>query len=146
MKTKNKKATKYTSAEIDSLMSEITPLEMQETKDRMKLAAYIEDLVRAKGWNNSDFAMKVKKKPSVITKWFSGTHNFTMDTLTLISYKLGITVNDLFEREAPKIYVVSRSTVSVKSDSVIAKYNRGSLTFPPNCFSANQYQNTSLNG
>lgn len=70
------KARKYNSSKLKELLDEVTPLEMEQTKNKMQLAARIEDLMRAKGWNKSQFAEKVGKHPSEITKWLSGTQNY----------------------------------------------------------------------
>lgn len=59
----------------------------------MMLAAKIADGIKAKGWNNSDLARELDQHNSVISKWLSGTHNFTADTLFDIESVLGI---DLF--------------------------------------------------
>jgi len=58
------KARKYTRSKLQELLEEVTPLEMEQTKTKMQLAARIEDLMRAKGWNKSQFAQKVGKNPS----------------------------------------------------------------------------------
>ncbi len=65
-------------------------IETNRTNTSMRLSAIINKGIRAKGWTNSVFAQKIGKKPSVITKWLSGTHNFTSDTLTDIQDILGI--------------------------------------------------------
>ncbi len=52
--------------------------------------------MKAKGWNKLQFAIEIQKKPSVISRWLSGTHNFTSDTLSDIGLLLGI---DLFQLE-----------------------------------------------
>ena len=73
------KARKYNSSKLQELLDEVSPLEMEQTKIKMQLAARIEDIMRAKGWNKSQFAAKMGKNPSEITKWMSGTQNFTVD-------------------------------------------------------------------
>jgi len=39
--------------------------------------------------SKKELAIRCGVQPSVITKWVSGTHNFTIDSLTTISGKLG---------------------------------------------------------
>jgi len=65
--SKTTKARKYNSDALQELLDEITPVEMEQTKVKMQLAARIEDFVRAKGWSKSQFAEKVGKNPSEIT-------------------------------------------------------------------------------
>lgn len=67
---------------IDDLLGTITPEEQAKTDAKMLLAAKIADAMKTKGWKNKDLLKALNKKnPSEITKWLSGTHNFTVDTL-----------------------------------------------------------------
>lgn len=110
------KARKYSSSKLQKLLDEVTPLEMKQTKIKMQLAARIEDFMRAKAWNKSQFAEKVGKNPSEITKWLSGTQNFTTDILTEIAASFEIEISDLFDnQESPVIY---RKEIVVKSQAV----------------------------
>lgn len=54
------------------------------------LAKKIEMAVKQKGHNRQQFASLMSVQPSVVTKWLSGNHNFTVETLFEIEYKLGI--------------------------------------------------------
>jgi transcriptional regulator with XRE-family HTH domain len=110
---KTTKARKYNSSKLQDLLDEVTPLEMEQTKVKMQLAARIEDFMRAKGWNKSQFAEKVGKNPSEITKWFSGTQNFTTDVLTAIASALGVELTALFGKM--QVQVIYRKEIVVKS-------------------------------
>lgn len=112
--SKTIKARKYNSSALQELLDEITPVEMEQTKVKMQLAARIEDFVRAKGWSKSQFAERVGKNPSEITKWFSGTQNFTTDVLTEIAFVLGIELAALFGKKQPQ--VIYRKEIIVKSE------------------------------
>lgn len=46
--------------------------------------------MNSKGWNRVQFSNELKVNPSVVTKWLSGIHNFTSDTLFEIQDALGI--------------------------------------------------------
>lgn len=100
---KTTKARKYTSIKLQSIFDEITPVEMEKTRVKMLLAARIEDLMRAKGFTNSQFAEKVGKSPSEVTKWLSGTQNLTIDILTEIAFALNVPVAALFGRKPEQI-------------------------------------------
>jgi len=112
--SKTTKARKYNSGTLQELLDEITPVEMEQTKVKMQLAARIEDLMRAKGWSKSQFAENVGKNPSEITKWFSGTQNFTTDVLTEIAFVLGVELAALFGKKQPQ--VIYRKEIVVKSE------------------------------
>jgi transcriptional regulator with XRE-family HTH domain len=71
------------------------------TDFRMKLASKIYLAMKAKGWNQSQFAEKADKQPSIISKWLSGTHNFETDTLFMIENLLGISLINLDDSNAP---------------------------------------------
>ena len=90
MKT-NKKARVYNSPIVDSILSNISKEELEITEGKMRLAMKIADAIKAKGFNKkSDFAKKLNKQNSEISKWLSGTHNFTTETLMLLQNELSI--------------------------------------------------------
>ena len=107
------KARKYSSLALQQLLDEVSPVEMEQTKVKMQLAARIDDLVKIKGWSKSQFAEKVGKNPSEISKWLSGTQNFTMDVLTEISFSLGVELSELFV--PPRAQVIFHKEIVVKS-------------------------------
>jgi ribosome-binding protein aMBF1 (putative translation factor) len=75
---------------IDNLLAEVTSQEQQRVHDRMVLAAHIADALTAKGWSQKQLARKMGKRPSEVSKWLSGTHNFTIDTLSDLSQMLAV--------------------------------------------------------
>ena len=88
---KNKKARVYNSPIVDSILSNISKEELEITEGKMRLAMKIADAIKAKGFNKkSDFAKKLNKQNSEISKWLSGTHNFTTETLMLLQNELKI--------------------------------------------------------
>lgn len=103
---------KYSRRLVESLLDSIDPLEQTKTDAKMILAAKIADAMKSKGWKNKDLLAALKKgTPSVITKWLSGTHNFTIDTLVEIGQALEIDLIDL-ERDDPKLVVMFHQSVS----------------------------------
>ena len=87
---KEKGARTYTSKTLERVLSKVSPKEQRRTEQRMLLAAKIADAIDAKGWSRKKFAEQLDKHPSEVTKWLSGTHNFTGDTLLDIQEELGI--------------------------------------------------------
>jgi transcriptional regulator with XRE-family HTH domain len=98
MKTRNK-AEIYNSPEIDEIFNDISDAELSRTRNRMLLAAKIDGAIKAIGWKKTDFAREMKKSPSEISKWLSGTHNFTVDTLSDIGEVLGIHLLNIGQKE-----------------------------------------------
>ena len=123
------KARKYNSSKLQELLDEVSPLEMEQTKTKMKLAARIEDYMRAKGWNKSQFAEKIGKNPSEITKWLSGTQNFTVDVLTEIASTFYIELTALFGKHPiPVVYIkeiVVNSVATPTAIKLITPYEHG---------------------
>lgn len=61
----------------------------EQVERKMRIAAHIEDAMTRAGLTKTQFARLMGKYPSEITKWLSGTHNFTSDLLTEIEVTLG---------------------------------------------------------
>lgn len=87
---KEKRAEGHTSRVLGALLKEISSKEQERTDNKMLLAAKIDEARKAKGWSQTKFAEEMGKQPSEISKWLSGTHNFTVDTLWDIEDKLEI--------------------------------------------------------
>jgi ribosome-binding protein aMBF1 (putative translation factor) len=88
---------------LDNLLAEITPEQQARTDRKMRIACIIDDAMKAKGLGKKQFADKVGRKPSEITKWLSGTHNFTIETLADIERVLEIRILNLTNRRKPNI-------------------------------------------
>jgi len=112
--SKKKKAENYTSPAIDELMDETDEKEYKRTEKRMMMAARIDEAKRAKGWKNKDLAEALGKKPSEISKYLSGTHNFTIDTLADLEEVLGIQLLNL--KEKTKTQILYHKSFTVSSD------------------------------
>lgn len=88
--------TNYTSELVNDLLSKITPAQQDQIDHKMKMAAKIHAGLKAKGWKSLDLAKELHlKSPSLVSKWLSGTHNFTIDTLVDIQRVLGIRLLDV---------------------------------------------------
>jgi ribosome-binding protein aMBF1 (putative translation factor) len=117
MKT-NKKARTYNSPIVESILSNISKEEFDITEGKMRLAIKIAEAIKASGLNKSQFAKKINKNNSEISKWLSGTHNFTTETLLLLENELAIKLLDseINETTALKyIHIEVESTKETKS-------------------------------
>jgi ribosome-binding protein aMBF1 (putative translation factor) len=112
--TKKKKHQNYTSPALDDLMDEIDEKQYKRTEKRMMLAARIDEAKKAKGWKNKDLAQALGKRDSEISKWLSGNHNFTADTLSDLEEVLGIQLLNV--KEESKTIVIQQNTVTVSSE------------------------------
>ncbi len=90
-----KPARKVKSAIIARILAESPPLQRRQNKTRVASACRLDDLIKEKGFSYSQFAKKMGKRPSEISKWTGGAHNFTIDTLEEIAYHLGVSLADL---------------------------------------------------
>ena len=111
----------YKSSELDAFLALDETINTDYIRTSMLLAAQIEDAMVAKGIGKKQFADMLGKKPSVITKWLSGTHNFEINTLTQIANALNI---KLFAFDTPTeketIILKPNLTYQFKIDSPIS--------------------------
>ncbi len=118
MNKKNMKTENYNSDLLDSILDAITPEEQKTIDRKMMLAAKIYDAMKAKGWNQTKFAKEMgEKRPSEISKWLSGTHTFTSDTLWAIGDKLDIEL--LPVQTIQKIVEVKYIPIVIKAESAM---------------------------
>ena len=126
------KPKRQSSAAIQHLQQSRSAAAFEKIKKQMMLAAKIQDAIKEKGLNNSRFAQLMDQHPSVISKWLSGTHNFTTDTLFDIEEVLGICLVVVTEPK-PKVIVKEYVAVVMGSSSVRYKHlhNTGNTKFGP---------------
>jgi transcriptional regulator with XRE-family HTH domain len=89
---------------LSELLGTISAEEQSKTDRKMILAAKIANAIKAKGLKKSEFAEILGKQPSEISKWISGTHNFTVDTLIDIEQVLSIQLLDTKNRNRYEKY------------------------------------------
>lgn len=117
----------YDSPQLEALFADFDPIEAGRIEMKMQLAAKIGDAIKAKGWSKQEFAAEMKKKPSAISKWLSGTHNFESDTLYEIGKKLGISLLDVGAKNPqPQQSINYHISISTKADiSGLSPFNPG---------------------
>jgi ribosome-binding protein aMBF1 (putative translation factor) len=86
--TKNK-VKRISSTLIKQTLEQTDPIVSQQIRNRMEMATRIDEARELKGLSKKELADKLSKRPSEISKWLSGTHNFTMDTLSMLEIVLG---------------------------------------------------------
>lgn len=121
----------YKSNLLEELSKEISIEDQKKTDVKMLLAAKIADAIAAKGWSKADLMRAVNvKNQSIITKWLSGTQNFTVDTLVSIGHALGIgLLNTVIEANKPTTYigfVVGSTPSNQKSEELGYEYKERS--------------------
>ncbi len=93
---KKNKARFHRSDILDEFLSEIHSeegvVDYKKVEARMCIAARIDDALQKNKISKMEFATKMNQMPSVVTKWLSGTHNFTIDTLIEIEIVLKISL------------------------------------------------------
>jgi transcriptional regulator with XRE-family HTH domain len=113
------KAQEYSSNIIDDLLADITPQDIEKRAKKLLLATRIAEAIQKKGWSKKEFAQRINRKPSEISRWLSGSNNFTVDTLLEIEELLCIS---LLHVEEGVLEPKTRKTV--KYNLVIAAVNR----------------------
>lgn len=101
-------------------------LEYEKTVRKMRTAAQISDAMQSRGINGRQFAVLMHKSPSEISKWLSGTHNFTQDLLAEISMVLGVEITGAKRAETRYRYTIAsysdRNTLPSATKSGRYKY------------------------
>jgi ribosome-binding protein aMBF1 (putative translation factor) len=71
-------------------MLSAVPADIQHEVDlEVAISNRINDLMLKRGLSKLEFAQALGKRPSEVTKWLSGQHNFTIRTLSLLSSFFG---------------------------------------------------------
>jgi ribosome-binding protein aMBF1 (putative translation factor) len=84
------KPRKYSSRILEKVAKRISGELSDQNDRRMGIALKIADTLHLRGLSNQEFAFMMGKKTSEVSRWLSGTHNFTTETLWQIERVLKI--------------------------------------------------------
>lgn len=137
MNTMNKPR-RVSSAVLKKLEARRDPAEYEKTVHKLRLATRIADAMQMQGITKSELAKRMGKNPSEITKWLSGTNNFTTDILLDISKELKIQlINDEKIRQVKRLFYAAelfskispiKTAIKIRNASSI-NYNYHRLAF-----------------
>ena len=122
---KTNKAKLHTTDFLDDFLSGISEKEQQETTARMKIAAAIDDAMKARNISKTELAKRTKQNNCVITKWLSGTQNFTTDTLEQIGKVLEINLLHNYDAKSVTMEkkVIRKTQIPVKRSYAAVNIN-----------------------
>lgn len=80
---------KRTSKTLEEMLGPIPANVQAEVDLSFEISDRIDALMRQKGLSKKQFAESLGRRPSEITKWLSGQHNFTIATLAMLSSFFG---------------------------------------------------------
>ena len=98
---------------LKNLFEEMKEIEKVQIETKFNLASALESLLKNKGISKSEFAARMGKSPSEISKWMSGKHNFTIDTLLEIAHALKVDITELLKHK-PEPLLKTKVTVHRK--------------------------------
>jgi transcriptional regulator with XRE-family HTH domain len=74
---------------FEEMLSHTSPAIQQEVNMEFEISNRIHELMMQRGLTKVEFAQALGKRPSEITKWLSGQHNFTVRTIAMLSTFFG---------------------------------------------------------
>ena len=80
---------KNISNSYEKMVSQVPPEIKEEIDLSFAISNKIDALMQERGLSKKQFADQLGKRPSEITRWLSGQHNFTVSTLALLSASFG---------------------------------------------------------
>ena len=79
----------YSDPLFDEMVNNIPKRIAREVDLFLDIVYRIDEILKRKGWTQADLAKAMGKKEPEISKWLSGSHNFTIATIAKIEAALG---------------------------------------------------------
>lgn len=127
------KAKKHRSQSTSERIRRISPVKRQQVRTRMQIAVNLDEALKAKDWKRTQLAEALQVDRSLITKWLSGSHNFTTDTLVQLSMALEMKLSELISEEGTdkSKTAVAAESIDAAKQSVSSNY-QGDITINAN--------------
>lgn len=81
-------------------------IEAEKTARRQRTTEEIATALERSGLTRKEFAQKMHRVPSEVTRWLSGKHNFTSDLLAEISYVLGVSISGAEDADFESVSII----------------------------------------
>lgn len=108
---------------LKNLLDEMKEIEKVQVETKFNVAHALESLLKNRGISKSEFAQKLGKSPSEISKWLSGKHNFTLDTLLEIAHALKVDITELLKFK-PEPLIKTKVTVHRRNKDQTPPHNQ----------------------
>ena len=80
---------KTTKMSFDDMLAQVPEGIKAEINLQFDVSQRVYELMQARGLNKRQLAEQLDRRPSEITKWLSGQHNFTLKTIAMLSSFFG---------------------------------------------------------
>lgn len=80
---------RYINQDFKESLEQVSPIIRKEVSYSFDIAKRIIDVLERKRWSQADLARATGKKTPLVSRWLSGTHNFTIRTIAEIEAALG---------------------------------------------------------
>ena len=80
---------KSTKISLRDMAQSCKPEIREEIRLTMAISDRLDDLMRQKGMSKVELAKALHKRPSEVTRWLSGQHNFTLRTIAILTSFFG---------------------------------------------------------
>jgi ribosome-binding protein aMBF1 (putative translation factor) len=67
---------------IDRYRDRVKPENKIYIRKNLQISERVSELLEEKGWSQKEFARRLGKKESEVSKWLSGLHNLTLKSIT----------------------------------------------------------------
>ena len=80
---------RYINPLFKEMVDKIPADSRRESELSYAIARRINEIMLRKGWSQADLSKAVGRPPAVVSRWMSGTQNFTLRTIALLEIALG---------------------------------------------------------
>lgn len=95
---------------VARIRAKIKPEQRIYVKKNLEISEQVSHLLKQKGWTQKEFAEKLEKEPSEVSRWLTGLHNLTLQSLAkmeaVLSEEIIITPQEACKKYHSIEYVV----------------------------------------
>ena len=96
----------------------------EKEKAKAIVAQVLKEVLKRKGMSQLDFALRLKRNPSLISQWLNGKHNFTLDSLSDACEALGLSLSDFFQSKEEQDTAPVRQTKYVVASRAGSRFHK----------------------